>query len=157
MENTARLFNCIRCKRQTTVCRQCDHGQQYCGDICATAARQAAHAAADQRYQRTSRGKHKHAHRQRRYRQRQRDKNKKVTDQGSPDSPPHDVLPPDSQTPENDVIQVTDADAIPVTDTKSEVICHFCGARCDPFVRTVFLHQVILPSICLTSLWPLGG
>jgi hypothetical protein len=77
MENTARLYNCVRCHRQVTICSHCDRGNIYCGKSCADLARSTSLKAAGKRYQRTRRGRFNHAERQRAY----RDRHLKLTDE----------------------------------------------------------------------------
>ena len=67
-----RLFLCARCGAQVRLCSSCDRGQVYCGRVCAVSARRAGHREANQRYQRTERGRALHAQRQARYRAQRR-------------------------------------------------------------------------------------
>jgi hypothetical protein len=130
MENTARLYNCVRCHRQVTICSHCDRGNIYCGKLCANAARSASSRAAGKRYQNTRRGRLKHADRQRHYRIR----SKKVTHQGSPETPSNDPLTTRSAAPES------------VVGVEDEVIrCHFCGRLCSDSLRLNYLHRTTLP------------
>lgn len=119
MKKSARLFTCVRCRRQVTICSDCDRGNIYCGTNCSQPVRAQSLRQANQRYQKSFRGKQKHAERQRRYRMHQ---NKKVTYQGSPVPPPDDLLP--SLTNEY---------------LTNVVMCHFCGKSCSVFVRIEFL------------------
>lgn len=142
MERNARLFNCLGCHHRVTLCSGCDRGQVYCRSKCAQLARRATVRAAGRRYQATFKGRQKHAVRQKRYRQ----KKQKVTHQGSPVLPPNDVM----QTvlvPENK----------PVISGHSEgITCHFCGEKCDPFVRVDFLVTPLTRSSFLTQAWSHG-
>lgn len=89
MEPISRLFICALCLAQCVICSPCDHGQIYCGPVCSHSSRQKSCKEAEQRYQKTLRGKMKHALRQRRYRARLREK---VTDQGSKPAHQHALL-----------------------------------------------------------------
>lgn len=81
MEPTPRLFLCMRCHKQVVLCSTCDHGQIYCGKVCAYFSRQKSLRLARQRYQKTFNGRRNHAACQARYREKLRNK---VTDHGSP-------------------------------------------------------------------------
>lgn len=143
MEISARLFHCARCQRQVMICSHCDHGQLYCGPQCSGAARKESLHAASHRYQSSKKGKHRHANRQRRYRTRL----KKVTHQGSPQPPPHDVLPPERRKPER----------LPsLSSAPEDIRCHFCHRRCSRFVRLGFLHQCLPARPAVTAAWPCG-
>ena len=100
MENTARLYNCVRCHHQVTICSHCDRGNIYCGKSCADSARRTSLRAAGRRYQNSRRGRLKHADRQRHYRSRR----KKVTHHSSPESPASDPLITRSEQPEPVVV-----------------------------------------------------
>lgn len=130
MENSARVFNCARCRCQVTICRRCDRGNIYCGTQCSQPARRESLCAAGQRYQSSRRGRFKHAARQHHYRSRRW----KVTHQGSVPSPRNDVLRSESK--------VTGAHrgAIPVVRAQG-MHCYFCKRLCSPLVRLDFLHS----------------
>jgi hypothetical protein len=89
MEPTSRLYQCLLCHSQTTVCSNCDRGQIYCSHICASIARKKSLKIAGSRYQSTFNGKRLHAARQARYRMRLI---KIVTHQGSPPALHHDSI-----------------------------------------------------------------
>jgi len=57
MENTARLFNCARCRRQVAICSHCDRGNIDCGPNCSQQARRESMKAAGGRYQHSRRGR----------------------------------------------------------------------------------------------------
>lgn len=98
-----RWFSCARCRGLVRLCTSCDRGQWYCGPECSAAARRANRREANQRYQRTDRGRSLHAQRQARYRARSRPhppgggshvtdplppgRRSRVTDQGSSRAP----------------------------------------------------------------------
>ena len=130
MENTARLFNCARCRRQVAICSRCDRGNIYCGSGCSQSARRESRSAAARRYQRTPEGRRTHAERQRRYRARRQ----KVTHQGSPAPAPSDSLLADSHRSEQ-------RSAPAPSDTAPGVRCCLCGCHCSEFVRQDFLHR----------------
>ena len=128
MENTARLFNCARCRRQVVICSHCDRGNIYCGRGCSCSARRESVRAAGQRYQCTRRGRFAHAERQRLYRTRPR----KVTHQGSAATVVHDSLIPESR------VACVMRRVFPAT---AGSYCHFCQRLCSAFVRMDFLHS----------------
>jgi len=126
MENTARLYNCVRCHHQVTICSHCDRGNIYCSKSCADSARRTSLKAAGRRYQNTRRGRLKHADRQRHYRSRR----KKVTHHSSPEPPASDSLITRSEQPE------------PVVVIENKVIrCDFCGRLCSDYLRLDYLHR----------------
>lgn len=127
MKNTARIFNCARCRRQTLICTYCDRGNIYCGSGCARQSRIQNHRIANQVYQKTYQGRQKHAVRQRNYRLRQKQKIKKVTDQGSALVPPNDLLHPDKNTDKKTVSE--------------SLHCHFCGKGVSPYLRNGYLRH----------------
>jgi len=130
MENTARLYNCVRCHCQVTICSHCDRGNIYCGTSCANLTRRESLKAAGRRYQGSRRGRLKHAERQHHYRSR----SKKVTHQGSPETPSNDPLTTRSEAPES------------VVGIEDEVIrCHFCGRLCSDSLRLDYLHRTTPP------------
>lgn len=135
-----RLFNCALCHKQVVICSGCDRGNIYCGPACAKQARVQNHRRANQAYQQSLKGRQKHAERQRRYRQRQKDKNKKVTDEGSPDLSPNDLL----QGKPSEGKQTDSA------------CCHFCGESVLPFLRNGFLRHSKNKQLHDPSCWPLG-
>jgi hypothetical protein len=139
MEKPARLFNCARCKRQVIICTLCDRGNVYCGLICSRRSRMQNHRIANQKYQNSLKGRLKHAQRQRRYRQRLKEK---VTDQGSFDLPPNDLL---SSKPKGE------RKVQPV----GLMYCHFCGKPCLLFLRTDLLGSSKEGQRHYSS-WPLG-
>lgn len=123
MNNTARLFNCTCCRRQTIICTHCDRGNIYCGSICARASRTKNHRIANQIYQKTPRGSRKHAVRQCAYRIRQKIK---VTDLGSVSMSQNDLL----SATENDTKKIT----------SEQMHCHFCEKNVSPYLRNDYLR-----------------
>ena len=138
-KNTARLFCCARCFTSVVICSRCDRGNIYCESTCSGRARAQYHRIANQKYQRSLKGRLKHAQRQRRYRERQKATAKKVMDQGSPVMPPNDVLP--NRPNERPSRQAC-------TD-----YCHFCGEPVSLFLRNGFLRHHVSDG---SSSWPLG-
>jgi hypothetical protein len=165
-EASARLFLCKRCRDQMLICSHCDCGHVYC-DRCAEAARRQRQREAGKRYQATRKGRRAHAARQCAYRARRNDvtrrcapadvagpagaaayakrssdpyrtnrcgrrgpaersdvrrSEKEVTHHGSRRRPPDDFVRADART------------------TRLSH-CHWCGCRCSPFVRLVFLRR----------------
>jgi hypothetical protein len=122
LEDSYRLFNCVRCREQVKICAFCDRGQIYCATGCSRESRREKQRAAGRRYQATYRGRRKHAARQARYRERRKAR-EKVTHQGPPDPGPRSKL------------LSSDAD-VDVELTDAEVVhCDFCGRPCRPFAR----------------------
>ena len=119
---SARLYQCVRCHRQCIICRNCDRGNIYCELSCAQQARVQNRRIANKVYQKTFRGKQKHADRQRSYLLRQKDK---VTDQGSPQIPGNDLLPPRAFNEKSML--------------KKIAYCHFCNAPVSDFFRNGYL------------------
>jgi hypothetical protein len=139
MERTARIYNCVCCFQHTVICSDCDRGNIYCGSRCSKQARLLNHRRANQKYQRSRKGRQKHAERQQRYRNRQK---KKVTDQGSSDLPPNDLLP---NRPNEDKSQ-----------RSNELYCHFCGEPVSSFLRNGYLRHHRNEKSVYSSSWPLG-
>lgn len=127
----ARLFNCQRCHEQIIICRHCDRGNIYCGSQCAEASRRESCRAADVRYEKTQKGKLNRAERQRRYRQRQREKKEIVTDQGSPENTPHDVLPNMPIDPNSESL----------VSEEPKQRCHFCHRVVSNYLRLGFIRR----------------
>jgi len=140
MNLSARLYNCVRCHMQITICSPCDYNNIYCGSICSGAARRMSCSMAAKRYQKSHRGRLKHAERQRRYRSRQKNK---VTHHSSPVLPPHAVLPPEP----NRLISAA---------VGGHLHCHFCGRACSPFLRRGFLRDAGQSSPPRPASWPLA-
>jgi len=129
MQSSARMYSCCRCQAQVIICSQCDRGNRYCAGECAAGARSASLKRASKKYQSTRAGHFNNAARQQRHRQRQK---QIVTHQGSLLVTPHDVLKAQSHWPEK--VKKHDQN-------DPHLICHHCGAVCDPFLRQDFLHQ----------------
>lgn len=142
MKKSAREFNCARCHKQVIICSPCDKGNIYCGYICSRRSRALNHRIANQVYQKTLKGRQKHAQRQRRYRQRKNEKQQKVTDQGSNDSTPNDLLP---HVPSEEKSQETE-----------QLYCHFCRKAVSTFLRNGFLRHHQEDNQHDSSSWPLG-
>ena len=128
MEPTSRLYQCARCHQQTTICRRCDHGNIYCGTVCAIQARINSLCLAGVRYQATLNGKRHHAARQARYRLRHA---KKVTHQGSPATRPYAPIQLLENKPET-----------PVKIQQGAVlVCCFCKKPISAWLRNDFLRR----------------
>jgi hypothetical protein len=130
---SSRFYLCAGCREQVVICSCCDHGNIYCGQGCAEAARRRAQREAGRRYQSSRRGRRKHAERARRYRERQ----KKVTHQGSPASPIDDVISHSAVVAPRVVLRVPRA----FPQQSPSWRCHLCGRPCSPFLRTGFLRR----------------
>jgi hypothetical protein len=127
MENSVRLFNCLRCHCQVFICSHCDHGNIYCGPTCSRAARTELLKEARQRYQKSRRGRLKHAEHQHHYRQR---KKEKVMDQGSLFQLQYVPLK-----------KKTNKGAISQYEPFTCMDCHFCGEYRSSFIRIGFLRR----------------
>jgi hypothetical protein len=126
----ARLYNCLRCRAQVTLCRHCDQGHVCCVE-CAPVARRDAQNRAARHYQASYQSRLNHAARQRRYRERLR---QKVTHKGS-SGPRTWVLP---------VNESKKIDAVPGRSDSPKsrsLICHLCRNLCSPFLRRNYLHS----------------
>lgn len=141
-KKTARLFYCARCSEPVVICSRCDRGNIYCGSTCSGQTRILYHRIANQKYQHSLKGRQKHGERQRRYRERQNEKKKKVTDQGSSDLPPNDLLPSE---PNEDTSRQPNA-----------LYCHFCGEPVSSFLRNGYLRHHRNEKSVYSSSWPLG-
>lgn len=139
IKKTARLFYCARCFQRVEICSHCDRGNIYCGSICSKQARTLNHRIANEKYQRSLKGRLKHAQRQQRYRERQKTAKKKVTDHGSLDLSTNGLL---SGRPNEGLLQQADAPR-----------CHFCEEPVSPLLRQGFLRHHTNDS---PSSWPLG-
>ena len=129
--DSARLFNCRRCRSQVTLCRHCDRGHVYCVE-CAPVAHRDAQNRAARRYQASYQGRVNHAARQRRYRERLQ---QKVTHKGSSDPRAWVLLV-------NEWKKINSAPC-QLDSTKSRsLICHVCRNLCSPFLRRNYLHSV---------------
>ncbi len=126
MNDTARIFNCVRCQRQTIICTYCDRGNIYCGSLCARQSRTQNHRIANQIYQKTFRGKQQHSVRQCAYRLRQK---QKVTDHGS------------ALISQNDLLPATENDTKKIMLEKTH--CHFCKRIISPYLRNGYLRYYI--------------
>ena len=129
MQSSARLYFCCRCQAQVIICSGCDCGHRYCPGQCATDARSDSLKRASKKYRLTRAGRINNAARQKRFRQRHQ---QIVTHQGSPLVASHDVLKAQSHWPEK--VKKYDQNG-------RHLICHHCGAVCEPFLRQDFLHQ----------------
>jgi len=131
MKRTARLYNCVRCHCQVTICTTCDRGNIYCAK-CAQVARKKSVRAAGKRYQATRRGRMKHAERQRRYRERR----KKVTHQG--------------------IHEDTNNSNSSSQGATSVYRCHFCKRRVSTTLRSGFLRGSSCGQRAFTGALPQG-
>jgi hypothetical protein len=128
MESTSRLYQCLLCHSQATVCSKCDHGQIYCSTNCSSIARKKSLKAAGSRYQNTFNGKRLHAARQAKYR---RGLIKIVTHQGSPPTPPHDSMGPVKNKPKKNEKGLNEL----------PFCCCFCEKPVSGWFRQDFLRQ----------------
>ena len=126
---TARLFNCCRCHTQVIICSSCDHGHRYCANSCRQEARRESLKIANQKYQKTRKGRFNNAARQAAFRARQK---QKVTDQCSSQIPRHASLR---------VLLDKARIALNSDSIGAALHCHHCGERCEPFLRLNFIQQ----------------
>ena len=142
MENTIRLFNCLRCHCQVFICSYCDRGNIYCGPLCAQPARSELLKATRKRYQKSRRGRFAHAQRQHHYRQRQKEK---VMDQGSHFQPA--CVPLEKKPDKHEVLP-----------HKSFICmdCSFCGQHRSIFIRFGFLRAEVRHKKYVASSFLLG-
>jgi hypothetical protein len=130
MNNSVRLYSCQRCHAQVTICKGCDHGNQYCME-CAPIARQEARKRAAVRYQSSRQGKLNHAARQSRYREREA---KIVTHKGSKIRLVSDLL----------TIGRHKIKLLPNSlagKYSSLIYCHYCQKLFSSFIRHDFLRS----------------
>ncbi len=128
MKHTPRLFHCMRCHAQVTICSHCDRGQIYCGAECSAVSRLQSKRAAEKRYQLTPAGRMKHALRQRRYRERLK---KIVTDHSSHSLTQNVLLQPVENRANEAVINQDNL-------TKR---CGFCKKHVSSWLRNGFLRH----------------
>jgi hypothetical protein len=128
MNDTARLYSCLRCNSQVTICRRCDRGNIYCIK-CAPKAGQEARDRAATRYQASYRGRSNHAARQRRYRESLK---QKVTHKGFGRRSINDLLINKQKWVKTPAI-------LPDTNKSDSICCHWCHSLCSPFLRRNFL------------------
>lgn len=129
MKHSLRLYSCTLCHSQVTICSCCDRGQIYCASSCSSIARKESCKEANQRYQKTQKGKLNNALRQRRFRQRLKNL---VTDQGTHATQQHALL----QTVENESTKSV------IKHNGISIKCSFCQKDASNYARTVFLHQI---------------
>jgi hypothetical protein len=166
-EASARLFLCKRCRDQMLICSRCDRGHVYC-DGCAEAARRQGQREAGKRYQATRKGRRAHAARQCAYRARRNDVMRRCApaDVAGPAgaaayakrfSDPYQTTnrcgrrgPAERSDVRRSEKEVTHhgsrrrpADDFVRADARATRLshCHWCGCRCSPFVRLVFLRR----------------
>ena len=128
MEPTLRLFLCIRCHAQVVLCSGCDHGQIYCGRVCAFFARQKSLRLARSRYQKTFNGRRNHAACQARHRTKLKNK---VTDHTSPPLAQNASMEPLENKPE----KTENGQSEPA------LTCCFCEKTVSDWIRNDFLRR----------------
>jgi hypothetical protein len=126
-----RLFNCALCFRQVRLCSKCDRGNRYCGQICASWARQRSKAEAGRRYQRSFQGALNHANRQAVYRVRITEE---VTHQGSPEGSASAIV-----SFEND--EETFEPITSKLEKEDRICCSGCGISLGLFARPDFIGR----------------
>lgn len=128
MESTARLYQCMLCHEQVTICRKCDRGNIYCASECASRARTISVRLAGARYQATPQGKRRNAARQAYYRI---NHIKKVTHQGSLPTTHHAPIKSIKNKPEK---TETGQNNLALT-------CCFCNKPISAWLRNDFLRR----------------
>ena len=126
-KDISRFVICIACNGQFYICSNCDHGNIYCGSLCALNARKNFTKLACQRYQNTFKGRQNHALRQKRYCARKN----KVTHQGSKAPLPCASL----------IILKKNMTKDHTREKTKRYYCNFCGKCCSEFVRQGYLRQ----------------
>jgi hypothetical protein len=139
-DQAARFFLCACCRKQVLVCSDCDRGQRYCADGCASRTRRSLQRDAARRYQRGRTGRFKHALRTRRWRARRAAQMQIVTHQGSQLTPADAVLtvitlPSSTQPTQPCVNTSTSSTSAPAWR------CHWCCVPCAAHVRLGFLRH----------------
>lgn len=131
-EMSCRMFQCVRCRSQRFICRQCDRGQIYCLGSCARDARRERQKEARRRYQATPRGRAMHVERNRRYRARVG----RVTDHGP--AREHET----GHLAGSGAVLVLAAPSEPSPGGRSpgHYRCHHCGRPASTFLRLAALR-----------------
>ena len=155
MDRSARLFLCVRCRQQVTLCSQCDHGQLYCSPSCSSAGRHEHRRHSARRYQDSRGGRLKHAARTACWRRRQRclclsgagaDVNK-VTHQGCPPMQADASLPACETTDTCGAIElpISAANVVLLPSATAPVWpaprCRLCGCAVLPHMRLGWLRR----------------
>jgi hypothetical protein len=160
------LFLCKRCRDQVLICSYCDRGHVYC-DGCAEVARRQSRREAGKRYQATRKGRRAHAARQCVYRARRNE----VTRQRAPadvigpadaaayakrSSDPNqtnlcgrrgpaersDIQRSEKEVTHHGSRRGPADDFVPADAAATRFShCDWCGRRCSPFIRLVFLRR----------------
>jgi hypothetical protein len=129
MQDSSRMYGCLKCNSPTIICRHCDRGNRYCKQ-CAPVMYLKARRRANKRYQSTYQGRINHAARQKRYRERLK---QKVTHQGSKAQSVSDLL----FNKRKCAVLTFEVDRKRHT---KDVYCHCCNKRCSPFLRADWLR-----------------
>ncbi len=140
-----RRFVCDQCAQVVYICSWCDRGQRYCSDECRRRARRQNQREANQRYQRTRRGRLLHAQRQAAYRARQRAPDEKVTHHSChAEVRPARVISCVTRRPKRSVgpstLWVDSQNSPPSPPPSPYFVCCVCGHRCEPYIRGDFLR-----------------
>jgi len=129
MKHILRLYYCLFCNAQAFICSNCDRGQIYCSSTCSLVSRKKSCTEANQRYQKTVKGRVNNALRQKRFRQRLKNL---VTDQGTHSTPQNALLHEVENKPKKSMIE----------HDQNHIQCSFCKKIVSNYVRTLFLHQI---------------
>jgi hypothetical protein len=141
---TYRLFLCMRCRRQVSICATCDRGQWYCGRGCSQQCRREKLRAAGKRHQLSPQGREKHAERQATYRAARRQRERLVLEEVRYQG----VLAPRAsalQTASEPACLPLSLGPYPRSRVPTFVVCTLCGTRCEPYARFDSLR--VLPSV----------
>lgn len=126
-----RLFCCTRCRRLVNICPACDHGNQYCSQSCAAAARRDSLRRAGQRYQQSAQGQLHHRERQQRYRQKKREPISPSFDESTVPN----VIPSQEKLPQRSAESSIEQPPL----SRGEKCCEICGiSRSLFFCRSTF-------------------
>lgn len=142
-DDIGRMFLCVRCRVQVVLCRRCDRGQFYCGQMCSRAARIERQRDAGRRYQCSIAGQAKHAERSRRWRSRQREQGVFCPEDTGPvthQGPPHGLS--EAQYVSRNAADSTGAVTTrPDNQSQAQRFCPQCMCALQPWVRQGFLRR----------------
>lgn len=142
---SCRHFTCGLCGKLVRICRRCDRGNIYCGEVCRESARRQSNRRRSARYQKSEVGRRNHRRRQDRYRSSRETRSDssaqtttiKVTHHGSADREP-----PVPRSPDLPEVSVTTFDRLHLrvaVPSRGSYRCRMCHRQVSERVRTTFL------------------
>lgn len=146
-ETSCRLYTCVGCFKQITICSYCDRGNIYCTKACSMLHRKSSMKVAGQRYQNTRNGRHHHAQRQSLYKKRKMQNKNLMTHHTSAAPLCCDSL--------RVTLTNNETDSIKEKCTKS-LCCNFCGRACSVFVRQHYFSKKAAKKRKIIGLHPQG-